>query len=55
MAFLHITTLLLRHERLSGMPGKPAWGSFQRPLFVGCGGIDVDLATLEAWKTHFER
>lgn len=31
----------------------PALAEFSRPLIVVCGGIGVDLAKLEAWKTQF--
>ncbi len=31
----------------------PVLQDFQRPLIVVCGGIGVDLAKLEAWKTQF--
>ena len=31
----------------------PVLQEFQRPLFVVCGGIGVDLAKLDAWKTQF--
>lgn len=33
----------------------PALAAFEKPLVVVCGGIGVDLAKLEAWKTQFER
>ncbi len=32
----------------------PELQEFTRPLIVVCGGIGVDLAKLEAWKTQFE-
>jgi L-serine/L-threonine ammonia-lyase len=31
----------------------PELAQFQRPLVVVCGGIGVDLAKLESWKTRF--
>jgi L-serine/L-threonine ammonia-lyase len=31
----------------------PELAPFQRPLIVVCGGIGVDLAKLESWKTRF--
>ncbi|MEN3367474.1 MAG: L-serine/L-threonine ammonia-lyase [Burkholderiales bacterium] len=31
----------------------PELAAFQRPLVVVCGGIGVDLAKLESWKTRF--
>lgn len=31
----------------------PELARFQRPLLVVCGGIGVDLAKLESWKTRF--
>jgi L-serine/L-threonine ammonia-lyase len=31
----------------------PELAKFQRPLIVVCGGIGVDLAKLESWKTRF--
>jgi len=32
----------------------PVLQDFRKPLIVVCGGIGVDLAKLEAWKTQFE-
>ncbi len=34
--------------------GLPQLAPFARPLIVVCGGIGVDLAKLEAWKTQFK-
>lgn len=32
----------------------PVLADFERPLFVVCGGLAVDLAKLESWKNHLD-